>query len=80
MVEGVSHGLVREVHLLLVGSGREEFLVDDEFSAADIMAAYSLTLAQLVGELPAEPKSIHVWLAGLAARPAYKISFEGGFG
>ena len=68
--------------LRVLGSAVEgkEFLVDDEFSAADIMAAYSLTLAQLVGELPAEPKSIHVWLAGLAARPAYKISFEGGFG
>jgi len=56
------------------------FLVDDEFSAADIMAGYSLTLAKTVGELPEEPKSIHVYLEGLAARPAYQRSFEGGLG
>lgn len=58
----------------------KRFLVDDEFSAADIMAAYSLTLAKNVGELPEEPKSIHLWLEGLVSRPAYQRSFSGGFG
>ncbi len=56
------------------------FLVDDELSAADIMVAYSLTLAKMVGELPEEPESLHHWLAGLAARPGYQTAFEGGFG
>jgi glutathione S-transferase len=56
------------------------FLVDGEFSAADIMAGYGVTLAKMVGELPEKPNAVHVWLEGLAARPAYQRAFEGGFG
>lgn len=55
------------------------YLVDDRFSAADIMMGYSLTLLASVGELPEEPKSLGVWLAGLAERPAYQRTFAGGF-
>ena len=40
--------------------------MDDVFTAADIMTAYSLTLARNVGELPEEPRAVHVWLEGLA--------------
>ena len=58
----------------------KQFLVDDAFSAADIMVGYSLSLARGVGELPEEPKSLATWLEGLASRPAYQRSFEGGFG
>ncbi len=58
----------------------KRFLVDDEFSAADIMVGYGLTLAKNVGELPEEPQSVPAWLAGLAERPAYQRAFGGGFG
>lgn len=58
----------------------KEFLVDDQLSAADIMVGYGVTLAKMVGELPAGPKAVHTWLEGLAARPAYQRTFEGGFG
>lgn len=58
----------------------KQFLVDDELTAADIMAGYGVTLAKLVGELPDEPTAVHAWLEGLAARPAYKRAFDGGFG
>ena len=58
----------------------KRFLVDDEFSAADIMVGYGLTLAQNVGELPEEPSSVSTWLAGLAERPAYQTAFSGGLG
>lgn len=56
------------------------FLVDDTFSAADIMAAYSLSLARMVGELPEEPARLHAWHDELARRPAYQRAFEGAFG
>jgi len=72
--------LANVLRVLGVAVEGKAYLVDDEFSAADIMAAYSLTLADRVGELPEEPKSIHVWLAGLASRPAYQRAFEGGLG
>jgi glutathione S-transferase len=72
--------LARALRVLGTAVEGRAFLVDDAFSAADIMTAYSVTLAQLVGELPDEPESVHVWLAGLAARPAYQRSFTGGFG
>lgn len=58
----------------------KRFLVDNEFSAADIMVGYGLTLAKTVGELPEEPPSVPIWLAGLAERPAYQRAFDGGFG
>ena len=57
-----------------------EFLVGDQLSAADIMVGYSVTLAKMVGELPPEPRAVHAWLGGLAARPAYQRTFAGGFG
>ncbi len=57
-----------------------EFLVGDEFSAADIMVGYGVRLAKMVGELPEQPESIHEWHDGLAARPAYQRAFDGGFG
>ena len=57
-----------------------EFLVGDEFSAADIMVGYGVRLAKMVGELPEQPESIHEWHDGLAARPAYQRAFDGEFG
>lgn len=58
----------------------KKFLVDDQLSAADIMAGYAVTNAKMVGELPDEPEAVHAWLDGLAARPAYQRAFAGGFG
>jgi len=55
------------------------YLVDDTFSAADIMMGYSVTLVASVGELPDEPASVRAWLSGLAERPAYRTTFAGGF-
>ena len=57
-----------------------EFLVGSEFSAADIMVGYGVSLAKMVGELPDQPESIHTWWDQLAARPACQRAFEGGFG
>lgn len=56
------------------------FLVGDDLTAADIMVAYGCALAKMVGELPEEFTAIHIWLAGLAERPAYQRAFEGGLG
>jgi glutathione S-transferase len=56
------------------------FLVGGEFTAADIMVGYACSLAKMVGALPEEVPSVHRWLAGLAARPAYQRAFEGGLG
>lgn len=56
------------------------FLVDDAFSAADIMVGYGVTLAKWVGALPETLPGVTAWLDGLAARPAYQSAFRGGFG
>ncbi len=55
-------------------------LVGDAFSAADIMVGYGLTLAKLVGELPADFPAVQAYLDGLARRPAYEEALRGGFG
>ncbi len=55
------------------------FLVGDGFTAADVMVGYGVTLARLVGELPEDLPSVHAWLDGLAARPAYVEALGGGF-
>jgi glutathione S-transferase len=57
-----------------------KFLVGDAFSAADIMVGYGVTLAKLVGELPASLPAVHAYLGGLAQRPAYDEALRGGFG
>lgn len=54
-------------------------LVGDEFTAADLMVGYGVTLAKLVGELPEDLPAVHAWLAGLASRPAYAEALRGGF-
>ncbi|MBB83125.1 MAG: glutathione S-transferase [Deltaproteobacteria bacterium] len=55
------------------------YLVGDEFTAADLMVGYGITLAKLIGELPEDFPSVHRWLDGLAARPAYEEALRGGF-
>lgn len=72
--------LARALRVLGKAVDGRAFLVDDAFSAADIMVGYGLTLARTVGELPEEPASVPVWLDGLAERPAYQRAFGGGFG
>lgn len=55
------------------------YLVGDEFTAADLMVGYGVTLAKLIGELPEDFPAVHRWLDGLAARPAYEEALRGGF-
>lgn len=55
------------------------FLVGEGFTAADLMVGYGVTLARLVGELPADLPAVHAWLERLAARPAYAAALGGGF-
>jgi glutathione S-transferase len=57
-----------------------DYLVEDRFTAADLMAGYGVALARMVGELPAGQGSLYAWFDRLAARPAYERAFRGGFG
>jgi glutathione S-transferase len=57
-----------------------DYLVEDRFTAADLMAGYGVALARLVGELPEGEGALHAWFHRLAARPAYERAFRGGFG
>ena len=59
---------------------RADHLVENRFTAADLMAGYGIALAGMVGELPEKPRAIHAWFARLAERPAFKRAFAGGFG
>ncbi len=57
-----------------------DYLVENRFTAADLMAGYAISLARMVGELPEGPSAVHTWFERLAARPAYARAFAGGFG
>lgn len=57
-----------------------DFLVEDRFTAADLMAGYGIALARMVGELPATSDALQDWFERLAARPAFERAFRGGFG
>jgi len=59
---------------------RADYLVEGRFTAADLMAGYSISLARMVGELPDPPAAIDAWFARLSARLAYARAFAGGFG
>ncbi len=55
--------------------GGREFLVGGRFTAADIMMGYSLQLARMLGQLPAEAKHATAYLDALAQRPAFARAF-----
>jgi glutathione S-transferase len=57
-----------------------DFLVENRFTAADLMAGYGIALARMVGELPEIPRAIDAWFGRLSERPAYRRAFAGGFG
>lgn len=48
------------------------FLVDDRFSAADILIGHVLRIARHIDCLPAEAACAHAYLDRMAARPAYR--------
>lgn len=57
-----------------------DYLVEDRFTAADLMAGYGIALARMVGELPAGAAAVGVWFERLSRRPAFERAFAGGFG
>ena len=71
--------LARILGVLEAAVAGRTFLVGDEFTAADLMVGYGVTLAKLVGELPEDLPAVHAWLDGLAQRPAYQTALSGGF-
>lgn len=56
-----------------------DHLVEDRFTAADLMAGYGIALARMVGALDHLPPSLARWFDRLAERPAYRRAFAGGF-
>lgn len=72
--------LARILRVLEAALGDRPFLVEDRFTAADIMVGYGLQLASTVGELDPVSPRLADWLATLAARPAFEKAFAGGFG
>lgn len=47
------------------------FICGDEFTAADIMISYGMSIGKVIGELPAELTHVAAYLARLKQRPAY---------
>jgi len=72
--------LARVLAVLEAAVEGRDFLIGEGLTAADIMVCYGVTLARLVGELPAGYVAVGRWLDGLATRPAYREAFAGGFG
>ncbi len=60
--------------------GDRDYLVEERFTAADLMAGYGIALARMVGELGEPSAGIGPWFTRLAARPAFIRAFAGGFG
>ena len=52
----------------------KEFLLGDDFTAADIMMGYSLRLAQRMGVLVDDHPRVSEYFARLEARPAFQKS------
>jgi glutathione S-transferase len=50
--------------------GREH-VAGDAFTAADIMVAYGIVMAKIIGELPKDLPNVAAYLARLKDRPAY---------
>jgi glutathione S-transferase len=71
--------LARILGVLEEALAGKDALVGDTFSAADIVVAYGVSLAKLVGELPGGLPETTRWLDRLSERPAYRAAFEGGF-
>ena len=61
--------------VLAAGLGREEFIVGDRFTAADILIAHTLAWARAF-ELPLEPDSLTAYAERLLARPAWMRARE----
>jgi glutathione S-transferase len=57
-----------------------DYLVENRFTAADLMAGYGIALARMVGELPELPRGTQAWFTRLSERPAFERAFAGGFG
>jgi glutathione S-transferase len=47
------------------------YIVGEDFTAADIMVSYGITMARIVGELPKDLLNIGAYLERLKGRPAY---------
>jgi glutathione S-transferase len=47
------------------------FIVGNDFTAADIMLSYGITMAKIVGELPKEFVNVGTYLERLKGRPGY---------
>ena len=50
----------------------KQFLLGDEFSAADVMLGYTLTMAEMLGILGAAHPNVQAYLGRLKQRPAYQ--------
>lgn len=61
--------------VLAAGLGRREFIVDDRFTAADILIAHTLTWA-LAFELPLEHDHLKAYAERLLSRPAWGRAHE----
>lgn len=47
-------------------------IIGDEFTAADIMLSYGITMARVIGELPPESSNVAGYLERLKERPGYQ--------
>jgi len=47
------------------------YIVGEDFTAADIMVSYGITMARIIGELPKEMINVGAYLERLKGRPAY---------
>jgi glutathione S-transferase len=55
--------------------GTRDYVVDNEFTAADIVIGYTLYVADACQELPEELKTLRAYYERLRARPAFRKAF-----
>jgi glutathione S-transferase len=56
---------------------KQDYLYDDEFTAADVVAGYALYVANEGGALPPECPKLRAYYERLSARPAFKKAVAG---
>jgi len=76
VVEDARKRLRKNLELLEGALAKGDYLVGSELTAADVMVAYAVQLAKMLGQLPGDLPRVNAYLARCAARPAFQKAFS----
>src|SRR6201999_3859782 len=71
IITGSREGLRNSFAVVDAALSGKPFIVGEDFTAADIMVLYGITMSKIVGEFPAGFPNVTAYLERLKGRPAY---------